>query len=252
VETSKPAALFSGNPCTNVGDGVACDILYEQMIPESALAAEYVACPTLTHPIGCSGSGCANDLFQIMATEDSTTVEFIPSVTATIVLNKGGFLEYYTNVPHVVRASKPIYTNQMLTGQDSGPIPPGTGDPALFVVPPVDQFQFSYIFLTPNSSVVMSKICIAFSLSNLSSSAHFPFLLYSVIAANKACFSSMSIFSPQQPQCHDFWDGSTPQSHTITMDAHGMGTSSPTRHESHRPYCHGAATTLSTSEFDFD
>jgi hypothetical protein len=66
-------------------------------------------------------------------------------------LNKGGFLEYYTNVPHVVRANKPIYTNQMLVGILSGPIQPGTGDPSLFAVPPVDQFLFNYIFLTPDT-----------------------------------------------------------------------------------------------------
>jgi hypothetical protein len=151
VETSKPAALFSGNPCTNVGVGLTCDILYEQMIPESALAAEYVACPTLTRPKLCSGSKCADDLFQIMATEDSTTVEFTRNVAANIVLNKGGFLEYYTNVPHIVRASKPIYTNQILISKFSVPNAPSTGDPSLFVVPPVDQFQFRYIFLTPDT-----------------------------------------------------------------------------------------------------
>jgi hypothetical protein len=57
VETSKPAALFSGNSCTIVGaDGKYCDILYEQMIPEDDLASEYVVCPTLTRPINCSES----------------------------------------------------------------------------------------------------------------------------------------------------------------------------------------------------
>ena len=88
VETSKPAALFSGSTCTFVSDGSgACDILYEQMFPEAALAAEYVACPTLTQPINCSGSACAHDLFQIIATEDSTTsVEFSPNVTENIIL----------------------------------------------------------------------------------------------------------------------------------------------------------------------
>jgi hypothetical protein len=53
--------------------------------------------------------------------------------------------------------------------------------------------------------VVMLKICITFSLSNLSNFAHFPFLLYSVMAADETSSSSMSIFSLQQPQCHVFW-----------------------------------------------
>jgi hypothetical protein len=90
--------------------------------------------------------------------------------------------------------------------------------------------------------VVMSKICIAFFLSNLSSSAHFPFLLYSVIAPDETCFSQCPFFSLQQPQWHVFWYKLIPQTHIImTMDAHGMGTSPPTHHKSHHRYGHGAA-----------
>lgn len=60
IESDKLVAAFSGNVCTSVGDGFAgCDALYEQLLPEESLASSYVACPTLTRPIGCEGSSCA-------------------------------------------------------------------------------------------------------------------------------------------------------------------------------------------------
>jgi hypothetical protein len=154
VVTDKPAAVFTGSVCTSLGTATgACDHLDEQVLPEEALATTYVACPSLTRPIGCNPTvpgSCSPDHFRYVATEDATTVSTSPVVTAG-VLNKGQFLQVETSTPHIVSADKPIYGYQYMISQASGPPTAGTGDPALFGIPPVGQFQFSYIFLTPNT-----------------------------------------------------------------------------------------------------
>mmetsp|Transcript_32673 Transcript_32673/g.68123 ORF Transcript_32673/g.68123 Transcript_32673/m.68123 type:complete len:195 (+) Transcript_32673:1052-1636(+) len=130
VEADKPVALFSGVKCTAAGtDSNACDILYEQIMPEETLARNYVGCPTLTRPLGCSGGDCAVDIFQLIATEDSTDVSFSssqPGVGTFASLNEGDVLEYSSNVPHSISSTKPLYLSQVLVSQNSGA---GTGDP---------------------------------------------------------------------------------------------------------------------------
>jgi hypothetical protein len=50
-----------------------------------------------------------------------------------------------------VTGDKPFYGYQYLLSQESGVPSGGTGDPSMLAMPPVDQFQFSYIFLTPGT-----------------------------------------------------------------------------------------------------
>jgi hypothetical protein len=154
VVTDKPAAVFTGSRCTALGTSRNfCDHLDEQVFPEKALAATFVACLSLTRPIVCNPAtpgSCSPDHFRYVATEDNTTISTSPGVVAGVI-DAGQFLQIDTATPHIVQADKPIYGYQYLISQDSGPPTASTGDPALFGIPPVEQFQFDYIFLTPNS-----------------------------------------------------------------------------------------------------
>lgn len=89
---------------------------------------------------------CATDIFRYLATEGGTTVNYADNTAA---LNAGGFVEFETNVPHLVTASGPIYAYQVLISQRSSPNTPMTGDPAMIAIPPVEQYQFDYVFYTP-------------------------------------------------------------------------------------------------------
>jgi hypothetical protein len=152
VETDKPAAVFSGNFCTSVGTGTAaCDHIDEQILPLESMASAYIASPTNTRPIGCAFGTCAPDIFRYIATEDNTVITTSPNVGGGI-LNKGDWIEITTNKPHVVSSNnKPFYGYQYLISQGSGSPTAGTGDPSLLAMPPVDQFQFAYLFLVPNT-----------------------------------------------------------------------------------------------------
>ena len=154
VVTDKPAAVIGGTECTSAGNGTsACDHLDEQLIPIEALASSYVSCPTLTRPVGCDPTNpatCAEDIFRYVATEDSTTITTSPNVGGGTI-NEGQFLEITTDIPHIVTGDKPFSGHQVLVSQNSGSPQAGTGDPALLGIPPVEQFQFNYLFLTPNT-----------------------------------------------------------------------------------------------------
>ena len=155
IVTSVPAAVFSGSNCSSIGSSTgACDHLEEQILPEEAVAPTYVACPTLTRPVGCDPAipgACSPDIFRYVATVANTTVTTSPAVGNAVLTNPGDFLEVSTSTPHVVTADQPIYGYQYLVSQDSGPPPAGTGDPSMLDMPPVDQLQFNYIFLAPNT-----------------------------------------------------------------------------------------------------
>ena len=150
--SDKDVAVFSGTQCTGVGDsGLYCDILYEQVIPEESLGSNYLACPTLTRPVNCIGSGCAPDAFQYVATQDGTTISFNNGVSPSVSLNAGESYLYETNVPHTATSDKPVYATQILLSAESGSPAPITGDPALSLIPLVSQFQFFYLFNTPET-----------------------------------------------------------------------------------------------------
>ena len=155
VVTSLPAAVFSGSQCASAGTGTCCcDHLEEQVLPEEAVASTYVACPTLTRPVGCdpaTAGACAPDIFRYVATVANTTVTTTPDVGSTVLTNPGDFLEISTAIPHVVAADQPVYGYQYLISESSGPPTAGTGDPSMLDMPPVDQLQFNYIFLTPST-----------------------------------------------------------------------------------------------------
>jgi len=86
-----------------------------------------------------------------VATVAGTNVSTSPNVGGGLLANPGDFVEITTATPHVVTSDKPIYGYQYLISELSGSPAAGTGDPSMLDIPPVDQFQFRYIFLTPNT-----------------------------------------------------------------------------------------------------
>lgn len=154
VVTSAPAAVFTGSDCTSIGASGACDHLEEQALPLEAISNTYVACPSLTRPVGCDPAtpgSCTQDTFRYVATVANTNITTSPNVGGGLLTNPGDFVTITTSTPHVVTADNPIYGYQYLISQDAGSPAAGTGDPSILDMPPVDQFQFRYIFLTPNT-----------------------------------------------------------------------------------------------------
>lgn len=148
IEADKPVAVFSGNECEEVGPGCCCDLLYEQLLPETKVADRYVVAPLWTRPIGCTdASNCSPDLFRFVATVDGTTLSTTPNVGGG-TLNEGDFLELVSAVPFVIQGNQPFLGYQYMIGQeveiDSSPAP-GVGDPSLLFIAPVSEYRRDFL-----------------------------------------------------------------------------------------------------------
>lgn len=180
IQADKPVAALGGNQLTSIGNSnVAGDNLFEHLTPIETLSSNYVASPTNTRPIGCTT--CVPDVFRYVAVENGTVVKtsiplqgrFFPypvagSVTPVdvtvdnvngITLDKGQFVELATNQPHIITANNPFLAYQYfiselassVAGQPLTSLVGGTGDPSMWSMPVVEQFQYHYDFIVNES-----------------------------------------------------------------------------------------------------
>jgi hypothetical protein len=179
VHASKPVAVFAGNGATVTPTGTnqkcCADHLEEQMIPFSAWGKTFVA--ARTRPRKTSGAP-EPDWWRITGGAAGVKLSYAPSTPtgAPTTLNKGQSVEFSTSTSFVVTASGPILLTQFMasanhTGVASVSNPCNTdsqcgglgftsachvgycgpvGDPAMILVPPVEQFRNDYVFLVPN------------------------------------------------------------------------------------------------------
>ncbi len=142
IEADKKIAVFGGHYCTFVpADQWACDHLEHQLFPLRSWGKDFVV--VRTRPRNTEA-----DYFRILAAQDGTTVSWTGGISGNVTLNAGQFHEFSTTADFVVTADKPIMIAQILASQDAGA---GTGDPAMMLIAPSEQFRKDYIFLVaPN------------------------------------------------------------------------------------------------------
>ncbi len=142
IVADKKIAVFGGHQCTFVpADQWACDRLEHQLFPLRSWGKEFVAVRTKPR-------NAEADYFRILASQDGTAVNWNGGVSGTVTLNAGQFHEFSTTADFVVTANAPILVSQVLASQDAGA---GTGDPAMMLIAPNEQFRKDYIILVaPN------------------------------------------------------------------------------------------------------
>jgi hypothetical protein len=151
VSATKPVAVFSGNVGAHEPldvSGCCLDHVEHQMLPMDAWSDTYFAVP----PPRYDGKVDEWAVYRIVGAFDGTTLHYTPSAPsgAPTTIDAGEVAELKTTGPYVISGSHPfslvefLFSNQSL-GHDAA-VP---GDPAMWVIPPVDQFQQSYVFLAP-------------------------------------------------------------------------------------------------------
>ena len=142
IEADKKVAVFGGHMCTFVpADQWACDHLEHQIFPLRSWGKDFVV--VRTRPRNAEA-----DYFRILASQDGTSVSWTGGISGNVMLNAGQFHQFSTTADFVVTADKPIMVAQILASQDAGA---GTGDPAMMLIAPSEQFRKDYIFLVaPN------------------------------------------------------------------------------------------------------
>ena len=146
ITADKPVAVFSGNECALVPDGVeACDHIEEQLFPTHAWGEEFYVAkfePRKTE----------DDLYRIIADEDGTEVTTNPTLDGfPVTLDGGDFHQFVHDGDFEISSSAPVSVVQYMTGsQYCGEDGLAIGDPAMSVVLPLEQFIDEIIFLTPD------------------------------------------------------------------------------------------------------
>jgi hypothetical protein len=151
IEATKPVAVFGGNTCAQVPTGVTyCDHIEHQLFPITTWGQEFVAARTV---IRSTNTTPENDYWRVVASENGTTIQTVPAVAGLngVTMNAGQVLQVGVNYAFTIAASAPIMVGQYLAGHGATNVDfyGAGGDPAMALLPPIEQFLDSYVFLAP-------------------------------------------------------------------------------------------------------
>lgn len=148
VTSDHPVGAFGGHDCAFVPyDRFACDHLENQLPPLETWGRAYV-----TGPMGDPGPSIRN-FVRVVAAFDGTNITVDPPQggVSNLTLNGGQWQEFEATSPFRIEGSNGIMVTQFLVGQNSSEPPAMRGDPAMVILPPVEQYRSDYTFVTPTS-----------------------------------------------------------------------------------------------------
>jgi hypothetical protein len=142
VRASGPVAVFSGHDCTFVPyDFWACDHLEEAIFPLESWGKRAFA----ARPFVISSEPYR---LRVVSGADGNVVTFDPPLHGQVELQAGEFVEFQVAQDVLVVGTEPLLGVQYLVGQG---FVSGRGDPAMALIPPMEQFRRHYSFLrVPN------------------------------------------------------------------------------------------------------
>ncbi len=132
IETSgKKFALFSGTECVNIPNTMCpyCDVLMEQMLPVTALGRRYLLAPLSTESV------TPKYTYRIIGTVNNTKIRTNGILSNTI--QRGEIVTVFNQVGAIsIESTEPIMVIQYLQGSSCVVV----GDPAMVVIPSLEQF----------------------------------------------------------------------------------------------------------------
>jgi hypothetical protein len=166
VSSDKPVAVFSGSEAADVPTWATlqtrkccADHLEEQLFPTSTLGLSFVGAksPARTPMVDAAGGDVAivpePEYWVVLAVSEGTTVTTsLPPPQDQFVLFEGQSVVIEAFEDFTIEGTGPLIVGQFMASQETTGIPfdlPG-GDPAMLLVPPVEQFRDRYLFLTPD------------------------------------------------------------------------------------------------------
>ncbi len=163
---------------------------------------------TITSPY--TNTTLSSNMFRILASEASTVVTFTPAVRGVANLNVGQYVDVTTNQNFTISSTKPIMVTQYMLGQSYYP-GATTGDPAMGILVPTEQFRTSYSFTVP-SSITNNFVNIVKPVAQAGLNA--PTIYFDGVAINESNFSTAIGSSYHGVYKRNI--SSTPYTHTIT------------------------------------
>jgi hypothetical protein len=167
VEADGPIIAYSGSEAsdapyfTTLGQRYCCaDHLEEQLDPVRTAGLHFVAAVTPNRTDALAAAGAAvghtdqDDYFRVVATTAngahvSTSLDDAPAVE---LAGQGDYYDLASHESFVLTSDFPITLMSVSPSQEAAGVPqalPG-GDPSSLVIPPVEQYRSTYVFLTPD------------------------------------------------------------------------------------------------------
>lgn len=172
IRADQPIAVFSGTEASDapwfdtLTERQCCaDHLEEQLDPIRTAGKYFVASisPNRTAALALAGAsvGVENQVeyFRAIAvTEAGAQLSVtVPGTGVQIVTlpERGDSIEITSPTHFVIESDNPIMLGSVSPSQDAARVPNGLpgGDPSFMIIPPVEQFRASYVFLTPDKYV---------------------------------------------------------------------------------------------------
>ncbi|KAJ8315427.1 hypothetical protein KUTeg_007577 [Tegillarca granosa] len=149
ITSDKPISVFSGNRKTNTGPYGSQDHLVEHLTPVNTWGKKFATVPIPKRSTG--------DYFKVIASEDATSISYKCKIssslsTYSIYLSKAGdFKQVLVSSGKYCywQADKAILLTQIVISQKSSSEP---ADPAMLVIPPIEQYAADYTFTSPKYS----------------------------------------------------------------------------------------------------
>ena len=140
IVSNKPLSVLSGHECGNVPSDMGnCDHLGVHVPPSSTWGKEFLLIPFLGRPAG--------QQFKMISAQPNTTVKCTCSgVPEMVSLNTSGSVyEFHTTsfTSCYLKSNKPLLMVQLGQGLETD----GMGDPAMMIVPPMEQYTSRVSFI---------------------------------------------------------------------------------------------------------
>ena len=177
IAASAAVAVFSTHQCSFYPEAIgACDHLEEQLFPAGTLGRQYV----LTPPVFRQARPQPSEVvyWKILSTSPNTHIRFsvpyaqldalppgfagVPDCSdflepdgQTLVLGENGYCEFGTQMAVSLEADNLVEVMGIFVGQDAtsnfAMFGDHAGDPAIFLLPPDQQYRDDYAFLVPGT-----------------------------------------------------------------------------------------------------
>jgi hypothetical protein len=168
VQTNAPVIAFTGSEASDApyfetkADRYCCaDHLEEQLDHLRTAGRHFVAAvtPNRTAALRAAGStlGIAeqDDYFRVLATTSAgaNVTTTLPGAWSSFSLGGAGdYVDIASDRSFAIASDQPLSLMSVSASQEAAGIPEGQpgGDPSSLLIPPIEQFRTSYVFLTPN------------------------------------------------------------------------------------------------------
>ena len=168
ISTDAPLVVFSGSEASDapffnkLTDRKCCaDHLEEQLDPIRTSGQNFVATvsPSRTAALAKAGAPIGeaeqDEYFRVIATTDAgarITTSLNGEFQSFELDGRGSFVTIASAHHFTLKSDSPVMLSSVSPSQQDANVPTGFpgGDPSLIIVPPIEQFRNSYVFLTPD------------------------------------------------------------------------------------------------------